>query len=72
MTLSLSRPLVSLLVLGVTEFVINKFSAGSMTEAWNLKEFLEQAGDYDWVEIYMVPSSEGPVTRLNRIELVAP
>jgi len=64
--------LVALLVLGVTEFVINKFRVDSMTEARNLKEFLDETGDYSWVEIYLVPNPEGLVSKLTKIALVAP
>jgi len=64
--------LTTLLVLGVTESAINKFRASSMTEARNLKEFLEETSDYKWVEIYLVPKSEGPVSKLAKIALVVP
>ena len=57
-------------MLGVTEFVINKFQVGSMIEARNLKEFLDQTGDYKWVEIYLVPRADGPVSKFAKIASV--
>jgi hypothetical protein len=61
----------SLLVLGVTKSFINRFTVGSMIEARNLKEFLDETHDYQWVEIYRVREADGPMMEISKVALVA-
>ena len=61
----------SLLVLGVTRSFINRFTAGSMVEARNLKDFLDETHDYQWVEIYRVREGDGPMMEISKVPLVA-
>ena len=62
----------ALLVLGVTETLVNRFTVRSMMEARNLKDFLEDTGDYRWVEIYRVREAEGPFSEFSKVALAAP
>jgi len=62
----------ALLVLGVTDAVVNKFRVDSMMEARNLKDFLEGTGDYQWVDIYQVRKTKGPLSEFAPLVLAAP
>jgi hypothetical protein len=47
---------------------INKFPAGSLTEARNLKDFLEQTGEYSTVVIYELEKTLGPLQQWADLE----
>lgn len=52
----------SLLVVGTSsDCAVNRFPQGSMTEARNLKDFLQQTGEYESVSIYELEKSVGPI-----------
>jgi hypothetical protein len=40
---------------------LNKFEKGSLQEAANLRDFLEQTGEFDQVEIFQLRGAEGPM-----------
>jgi len=45
------------------ERLVNRFHQGSLGEARNLRDFLEQTGDYESVSIYELAKSDGPLTQ---------
>jgi len=59
-----------ILLIGMTERTMNRFMLGSLREAQNLKDFLEQTGEYKRVEIYHVQKAEGPLSELKEIQQV--
>lgn len=62
----------SLLLIGVTDRTINRLMLGSLREAQNLKDFLEETGDYRRVSIYQVRRGEGSMNELDELEQVSP
>jgi hypothetical protein len=59
----------SLAVVATTsEGVVNKFMQASLTEARNLKDFLEQTGEYRNVALYELEKSIGPMTQWAELE----
>jgi len=60
----------SLIVVATTssERTVNRFPQASLTEARNLKDFLEQTGDYGAVKIYELEKSIGPLRQWAEIE----
>ena len=42
---------------------VNRFHQASLGEARNLRDFLEQTGDYESVAIYELAKSDGPLTQ---------
>ncbi len=46
---------------------VNRFPKSSMTEARNLKDFLEQTGEFGPVAIYELEKSEGPLTQWSEL-----
>ncbi len=59
----------SLAVVATTpERVVNRFVQASLAEARNLKDFLEQTGEYGTVAIYELEKSIGPLRQWTEIE----
>ena len=42
---------------------LNRFHQSSLGEARNLRDFLEETGDYESVAIYELEKSDGPLTQ---------
>jgi hypothetical protein len=59
-----------LLLIGVTDRTMNRMMLGSLREAQNLKDFLEETGDYQRVRIYQVRKGEGSLSELRELEQV--
>ena len=60
-----------ILVVGRSGSTLNKFEQTSLQSAFNIKDFLEQTGDYEEVSIFQHSSGEGPVrewVKLGEIE----
>jgi hypothetical protein len=51
-----------------SERVVNRFPQASLTEARNLKDFLEQTGEYRAVAIYELEKSIGPLRQWAELE----
>lgn len=47
---------------------MNRFHQASLGEARNLRDFLEQTGDYESVAIYEMEKSDGPLTQWAELE----
>jgi len=47
---------------------VNRFPQNSLTEARNLKDFLEQTGDYSTVTIYELEKTLGPLQQWAELE----
>jgi hypothetical protein len=47
---------------------VNKFAQASLTEARNLKDFLEQTGEYRTVALYELEKSIGPLRQWAELE----
>ena len=47
---------------------VNKFPQASLTEARNLKDFLEQTGEYRTVAVYELEKSIGPLRQWAELE----
>ena len=59
----------SLVVVGTTDRQsVNRFAQSTLLEARNLKDFLEQTGDYERVSIYELEKSMGPMTQWGELE----
>jgi hypothetical protein len=59
----------SLVVVATTrQGALNKFPQASLTEARNLKDFLEQTGEYTAVALYELEKSIGPLTQWAELE----
>ena len=59
----------SLVVVATTsQHAINRFPQSSLVEARNLKDFLEQTGDYGSVAIYELEKSLGPLRQWAELE----
>lgn len=59
----------SLVVVATTsERAVNRFSQPSLTEARNLKDFLEQTGEYSTVAIFELEKSVGPLRQWAELE----
>jgi hypothetical protein len=56
------------IVATTTSRAVNRFPLASLTEARNLKDFLEQTGEYDNVAIYELEKSIGPMSQWGRLE----
>jgi hypothetical protein len=58
------------LVVVATTFggAVNKFAQASLTEARNLKDFLEQTGEYRIVALYELEKSIGPLRQWAELE----
>ncbi len=50
-----------LLVVAKGRSKFSRFEKGSLREAVNLRDFLEQTGEFDAVEIFQLRSVEGPM-----------
>jgi hypothetical protein len=50
-----------ILVVGRTGSTLNKFEQSSLQSAFNIKDFLEETGDYEEVSIFQDSSSDGPI-----------
>lgn len=57
-----------IVVATASERPVNKFPQASLREAQNLKDFLEQTGEYDTVAIYEFEKSVGPITQWAELE----
>ncbi len=63
----------SLVVVGVApDRAVNRFHQASLLEARNLRDFLEQTGDYESVGIYELEKSEGPMTQWAELQESSP
>ena len=51
----------TLLVVAKSRSKINKFEQGSFRGAINLRDFLEQTGEFDEVTIFQLRSNQGPM-----------
>ncbi len=61
----------SLVVVATTSAgAVNKFPKSSLTEARNLKDFLEQTGEYASVDLYELEKSLGPMSQWAKLEEV--
>lgn len=49
-----------LLVVAKSDSALNKFEQASLMQALNLKDFLEQTGQYSEVSVYQLSAAEGP------------
>jgi hypothetical protein len=59
----------SLVVVATTpEHVVNRFPQASLFEARNIKDFLEQTGEYTFVAIFELERSIGPLTQWAELE----
>lgn len=59
----------SLIVVGLApRGGVNRFHQASLGEARNLRDFLEQTGDYESVAIYEMEKSDGPLTQWAELE----
>ena len=59
----------SLVVVATTsERAVNRFPQASLTEARNLKDFLEQTGEYGSVAIFELEKSIGPLRQWSELE----
>jgi hypothetical protein len=47
---------------------VNRFRKASLMEARNLKDFLEQTGDYSTVAIYELEKTVGPLQQWRELE----
>jgi hypothetical protein len=47
---------------------VNRFPQNSLTEARNMKDFLEQTGDYSTVKIYELEKTLGPLQQWAELE----
>ena len=47
---------------------VNRFPQASLTEARNLKDFLEQTGEYAAVAIYELEKSVGPLSQWTELD----
>jgi hypothetical protein len=47
---------------------VNRFPQNSLTEARNMKDFLEQTGDYSTVTIYELEKTLGPLQQWAELE----
>jgi hypothetical protein len=56
-----------LLVTATNGSIINKFEKRSIQEAYNLKDFLEQTGEYKRVTIYQLEKELGPIREWTEI-----
>jgi hypothetical protein len=54
----MSQPL---LVVGKSSSKLNKFEQSSFQGAVNIRDFLEQTGEYDEVTIFQLKSVQGPM-----------
>ncbi len=50
-----------LLVVARSTSALNKFEQGSLQEAINIRDFLDQTGDYSEVSIFQLISAQGPM-----------
>jgi hypothetical protein len=50
-----------LLVVAQKKSAINKFEQSSLSRAINIRDFLEQTGEYDEVTIFQLHSIDGPM-----------
>jgi len=51
-----------ILVVGRSGSTLNKFEQASLQSAFNIKDFLEQTGDYEEVSIFQHSREEGPLS----------
>lgn len=59
----------SLVVVATTSrHTVNRFPQSSLAEARNLKDFLEQTGDYGSVAIYELEKALGPLRQWAELE----
>jgi len=59
----------SLVVVATTSRgAVNKFPKSSLAEARNLKDFLEQTGEYATVALYELDRSLGPIKQWAKLE----
>jgi hypothetical protein len=47
---------------------VNKFAQASLASALNLKDFLEQTGEYEAVALYELEKSMGPLRQWAQLE----
>jgi hypothetical protein len=59
MQLPQMNPLI--LVVARSSSALNKFEQRSLQSAFNIKDFLEETGEYDEVSIFQLRSSQGPL-----------
>jgi hypothetical protein len=50
-----------ILVVARSSSAFNKFDQSSLQRAYNMKDFLEQTGEYEEVSIFQLQSSAGPM-----------
>ena len=59
----------SLVVVATTATqAVNRFPQATLAEARNLKDFLEQTGEYQFVSIYELEKSVGPLKQWSELE----
>lgn len=59
----------SLVVVATTsKGAVNRFSQPSLTAAMNIKDFLQQTGDYSTVAIYDLPRSGEPLKQWSALD----
>jgi hypothetical protein len=59
------------LLVAAFQQAVNRFPVGSLREAQNLKDFLEQAGGYRDIEVYQAREAGENPGNLWKLELVA-
>jgi hypothetical protein len=57
-----------MVVATMSEHTINRFPQATLIEARNLKDFLEETGEYSGVAIYELVSSIGPLRQWAELE----
>ena len=57
-----------IVVATTTEQMVNRFPKASLIEALNLRDYLEQTGDYRSVSIYELEKSEGPLRQWTELQ----
>jgi hypothetical protein len=60
-----------ILVVARSSSALNKFEQSSLQRAFNIKDFLEETGEYDEVSIFQLCSTDGPLrewVKLNELE----
>jgi hypothetical protein len=63
----------SLVVVATTScHAVNRFPKASLVEARNLKDFLEQTGEYESVAIFELEKSIGPLRQWGELEESSP
>jgi len=62
----------SLVVVATSERGVNRFTKHSLMEALNLKDFLEETGEFVCVTIYELENPSGPIQQWAELEQSSP